>query len=112
MKNEVFLELRKRIKNNNKCISLSQPFANNEELLVEDIIPTDINLEELAETNIKIKQLYKFINELDELEQQIVLGYLAGLNTAQISSQVELSKTYINEKHRKIINKLRYKLIS
>ena len=59
--------------------------------------------------NIRIKMLYKFISEMDELDSKILTLYLQGLTLKQISSQLGFKEAYIGEKYRKAINKLRYK---
>lgn len=95
-------------KNQNKpTVSLSQQLS--EEFNIEDTLHSDFNLEEEATKNIRIKMLYNFISEMDELDSKILTLYLQGLTLKQISLQLGFKEAYIGEKYRKAINKLRYK---
>lgn len=106
MKNEIIHFLNKNKKSSND-ISLSHPLT--EDLYLEDTLSSDFNLEDRVEKDIKIQNLYKFISELDELDNSILLKSLKGLTSKQIAANLGLSEEYINERYRKAVNKLRYK---
>lgn len=105
MRNELLQFYNKYKINNN--ISLSEPIG--DDIFIEDILSSDEDLEKVVEKRIRIEKLYEFINELDSIEQQIILGYLRGLTTKQLAQKLPIGEKQINTRYRKSLNKLRYK---
>lgn len=108
MQNEIltFFNKTKHI-NSNTHISLSQEIGDN--LYIEDTISSMENIEEIIQKNILINKLYKFIDELDDLEKKIVLAHLDKISNKKLEEMTGLKHARINAIYRKAINKLRYK---
>lgn len=102
MKNEII-----NFYNKNKSDTISLSTEIKDDLYLQDTLKDTTNIEEQAETNLKIQQLYKFISELSYTDQIIVNGYLQGLSTNQIALKLGLSSKQINFLYRKSINQLR-----
>lgn len=106
MKNEILGEFNK-LKNNVSTISLYEEIGDN--LHLEDMLYSDINVEDITEKNILIYKLYEFINELTDIEKLILESKLKNLSNTKIQDITGLSKTTINKIYKKLINKLRMK---
>ena len=105
MENEILTYY--KVNKKHQYISINQQIG--EDICLEDTLQSDEDLENNIEKKLQIQQLYKFIDELEDVERKIVLGYLQGLTTKQISEQLTIGVKQINFKYRKAINKLRYK---
>lgn len=105
MQNEIIYTTSKN--KNMQTISLSQQVY--DDVNLEDTLHSDFDLEGEVDKNIKIKMLYEFISKMDELDSNILTLYLQGLTLKQISIKLGFRESYIGEKYRKAINKLRCK---
>ena len=104
MRNEIICFITKN-SNNYKNISLSHEI--HEDTYLEDTLASSDDLEDIAELNIKLTLLGKFISELNDMDNQIITLYLKGLNLKQISDKLGANVSYINTRYHKIINILR-----
>lgn len=108
MKNEI-LKYFNKIKNINKNthISLSQEIG--DELRLEDTLFCIDNVDEQIEKKLLIDKLWEFIDELDDIERKIIVGYMKGLTANKIGEIVGLKHARVSAAYKKALNKLRFK---
>lgn len=107
MKNEVLRYIQKNL--NKSTVSLSHQLT--EDLTLEDTLQSDFDLEDVANTNLKISKLYSFIDELNVQEQNILKYTLKGLNIQQIAKILGIPVSTARTIYKKSINKLRYRFM-
>lgn len=105
MRNEI-LRYFNKIKNETN-ISLSQEIGEN--FYIENTLSSTENIEDIIEKKLIMDKLYKFIEELDEIEQKIVLGHLQDRTNKQLESIIGLNQSSIAMIYKRAINKLRIK---
>ena len=113
--NEFTRELKKinSKKRNGITISLSQTLTEDEHLTIEDIIPSDINIEEDILLKEQMEQLYSLMNKFLDKEELEIIERSFGLNGYEETTQADLAKilnknkSVINKKLQKALNKLR-----
>lgn len=80
-----------------------------EDFNLKNILPSDYNLEEDAESNEELQLLRTFINELPEKYRQVMQLKLAGYSQYDIAEKLKVSQTEISSYYLKSMNILRYK---
>lgn len=115
IENEVLMHYRAKKKSSNE-VSISEPIDVDSEgnpLTLIDIISIDDTIADDIDRNIKIKQLYKYVEELgDEREKTIIiLRYgLYGtvpLTQKQVAQRLDISRSYVSRIEKKVLDKLR-----
>lgn len=115
--NEVLMYYRTKKKSSNE-VSISEPIDIDSEgnpLTLIDIISVDDTIADDIDRNIKIKQLYQYVEELtDEREKAItVMRYgLYGsvpMTQKQVAQKLDISRSYVSRIEKKVLEKLRKK---
>lgn len=115
IENEILMHYRTKKKSSNE-ISISDPIDIDSEgnpLTLIDIISIDDTIADDIDKNIKIKQLYQYVEELrDEREKTIiVLRYgLYGtvpLTQKQVAQKLDISRSYVSRIEKRVLEKLR-----
>ena len=115
IENEILMHYRTKKKSSNE-ISISDPIDIDSEgnpLTLIDIISIDDTIADDIDKNIKIKQLYQYVEELrDEHEKTIiVLRYgLYGtvpLTQKQVAQKLDISRSYVSRIEKRVLEKLR-----
>lgn len=113
--NEVLMHYRAKKKSSNE-VSISEPIDVDSEgnpLTLIDIISVDDTIADDIDRNIKVRQLYKYVEELgDERERTIIiLRYgLYGtvpLTQKQVAKKLDISRSYVSRIEKRVLEKLR-----
>ena len=118
--NQIKMHFRK-MKHKQTELYISEPIESDAEgnaLTIEDIISSDINVEQLAELKIDSEKLYRFIaEELDEREREIICkrygvadenGQVCRpMTQREIAKQLGISRSFISRIEKKALEKLR-----
>ena len=111
----------RKMKHKQTELYISEPIESDAEgnaLTIEDIISSDINVEQVAELKIDSEKLYRFIaEELDEREREIICkrygvadenGQVCRpMTQREIAKQLGISRSYISRIEKKALEKLR-----
>lgn len=115
IENEVLMHYRSKKKSSNE-VSISEPIDVDSEgnpLTLIDIISIDDTIADDIDRNIKTKQLYQYVEELnDEREKTIIiLRYgLYGtvpLTQKQVAQKLDISRSYVSRIEKRVLEKLR-----
>lgn len=118
--NQIKMHFRK-MKHKQTELYISEPIESDAEgnsLTIEDIISSDINIENIVELKIDSEKLYRFISEeLDEREREIICkrygvadenGTICKpMTQREIAKQLDISRSYISRIEKKALEKLR-----
>lgn len=109
----------RKIKHQQTEMSISDPIDCDLEgnaLTIEDIFASSINVEQLAELKINSEKLYRFIEELDDREREIICkrygvpnmdGRLCKpMTQREIAKEMGISRSYISRIEKKALTKL------
>ncbi len=115
IENEVLMHYRSKKKSSNE-VSISEPIDVDSEgnpLTLIDIISVEDTIADDIDRNIKVKQLYCFIEDLnDEREKTIIIlryglyGTLP-LTQKQVAQKLNISRSYVSRIEKRVLEKLR-----
>ena len=103
------LELKKRTDAFITSVTSLDDLLQDEETSLIDTIPIDYNLESDYIQNTNVDLLYKFINELDEPQKSIMLLRCKNRTFKQISFELKIPESTVQQHYKKALNILRYK---
>ena len=115
IQNEISHELSKinSKKRNYKTVSLSQPITEDEQMTLEDVIPSDVNIEKDILLKEQINYLYWLMEHVLSNDEKELIKRYYGLGKHESSFQKDLattlhfSKTTINKRLKKALRKLK-----
>lgn len=107
IKNEILMYIR----SNKKYTHTSIYSQINEDIVLEDTLSDIHNMEENILNNLEINLLYKYINQLPELEKNVILYHLQGKTTTEIGKILKYSQPQISRLYHRALNHLRDKFI-
>ena len=111
----------RKIKRQQSEVYINEPLETDSEgntLTIEDILASNVNIEEETELRINSQKLYRYIDEeLDEREKEIICkryGIRDGrecvceaMTQREIAKQLKISRSYISRIEKKALEKLR-----
>lgn len=115
IENEVLMHYRAKKKSSNE-VSISEPIDVDSEgnpLTLIDIISIDDTIADDIDRNIKIKQLYQYVEELDDEREKtiVILRYglygTAPLTQKQVAQRLDISRSYVSRIEKRVLQKLR-----
>ena len=118
--NQIKMHFRK-IKRQQSEVYINEPLETDSEgntLTIEDILASNVNIEEETELRINSQKLYRYIDEeLDEREKEIICkrygirdgrGFVCeAMTQREIAKQLKISRSYISRIEKKALEKLR-----
>ena len=118
--NQIKMPFRK-IKRQQSEVYINEPLETDSEgntLTIEDILASNVNIEEETELRINSQKLYRYIDEeLDEREKEIICkrygirdgrGFVCeAMTQREIAKQLKISRSYISRIEKKALEKLR-----
>lgn len=96
-------------RNSKKHLKTSLYIEIGNNIILEDLIGIDIKAEEEIYNNLEKIELYKFINELPEIEYKVILYMLQGEKMDDIGKKLNYSQAQISRIYHKALNHLRDK---
>lgn len=117
IQNEILMNFRTQ-KKASQDVYISDPIDIDSEgnpLTLMDIIAVNDTISDDIDMKIKIKQLYKFIDEIDDAREKAVIEKRYGLNNneeltqREIAKELGISRSYVSRIEKKVINDLRIK---
>lgn len=118
IENEILMYFRS-LKKSAQDISINEPIDTDSEgnpLTLMDIVFTEDTIADEIDDRIMIKRLYKYIEELEDERDKLIITYRYGLYGKRPMTQIEISKmlnisrSYVSRIEKKVIEKLRKKL--
>lgn len=107
IKNEILIYLKSVRKH--QTTSIFSQFG--EDMILLDTIANIDIAEDTIFNKLEVELLYKYINELPDLEKKVLLYHLQGKTIKQIGDILHYSPSQISNLYRKSINKLRDKFM-
>ena len=105
--NEILLYYRK----NKKYITTSFSEELTDNIVLEDTLPSNQNTEEDVLVGLEVNLLYKYIDQLPEIEQKVIYYRLKGKTMEEIGKIVGYSQPQISRLYAKALNRLRNKFM-
>lgn len=118
IENEVLMYFRSQ-KKNAQDISINEPIDTDSEgnpLTLMDIISTEDTIADDIDERIMINKLYKYIEELEDEREKLIIVYRYGLygkvpmTQNEIAKKLNISRSYVSRIEKKVIDRLRIKL--